>query len=558
MLRSLSKHLCTALAVSALLLTAGCGGGGGGGGVTVAGEVGSGGTGYQVVSGFGSLILDGTRHNDASASFMTEEDQGSALAMAPTGVMLGHTVEYGYDASGNMASVMISPELVGTVSAVTPNSITVLSTRVTINSSTATGPVTALQGYSDATAIQMGDRVAVYGSPKTDSLGTAFVQATLISQKTTGTGVRLTGVVSQYSASAKTFVIGGNTVNVSAAMISPAGNALANGELVTVWSNVTPVDSTIAASTVRIKLPASVNGNLTLSGAISGFVSTANFKIGSLTLDASSAAITPSGTALADSRYIVAVGKFDASTNKLTATSVTVYAPPASTAVELHGSVMHFVSPASFVVRGVAIDASSASVVGGSLADLVNGAYVEVIGAVTNNTVKATSLQIVTLNPLAAPMGSMLDLSGKITSFDTVTGNYTMTLASGTVVSASMGTSIFYSDGTASNFAVGQSINVRGMMNGNSLATSVVGFVTTPASSESSTGTGITHMEGVASNVTDSSFMLNGLTIQRNGVTVTGGGMMGSLAMMSGARVGVNVKLVAGQYIALAINLMNA
>ncbi|MFA7268230.1 MAG: DUF5666 domain-containing protein [Sterolibacterium sp.] len=543
------------LALVATLLIAGCGGGGGAAALLT--DVGSGGTGGRVLgvaTGFGSLIVDGMRRDDSLAGYSSEEDQGPAMAMASTGVMLGHSLELGYDANDRITSVMVSPELLGPVSAVGANGVTVLGMNVTINQDTTLGPVTALVGYAAPNAIQIGDRVAVYGLLKTDTQGAVSLQATLIAQKPIGTGVRLTGYVSQYNASANTFVIGGNTVAIGSATLSPAGAALANGELVTVWSDTVPAGSTITASSIRIKMPASFNGNLTLSGAVSGYASLADFKIRHVNIDASTATISPSGAAVADSKYVIAVGRYDSSTNKLTASSVTVYAPAAASAVELHGTVVNFVSASSFTVRGVVVDASSANVAGGSLDQLANGGFVEVIGAVVNNAVKASTLVIVSLNPLNAPNGAMLDLGGTITSFDATTGNYTMTMSSGATLNGTMGSSMFYGNGTAANFAVGQPVSVRGMMKNNQLSTSVVNFTQMAPMSAA----GSAHMEGIIYNVTASSFMLNGLTIQRNGVPIQGGGgMMGGRSMMSGARVGVDVQYSAGQYKATAITLQN-
>jgi hypothetical protein len=67
-------------------------------------------------------------------------------------------------------------------------------------------------------------------------------------------------------------------------------------------------------------------------------------------------------------------------------------------------------------------------------------------------------------------------------------------------------------------------------------------------------------MSGVVSNVTQTSFMLNGVTIQRNGVTIPDNWMMGGWMtgswMMGGSRVNASVQLVGGQYMATAISLI--
>lgn len=546
------SRLSATLILTATLLLSGCGGGAIS---TLLSEVGSGGTGLRVIgalTGLGSLIVDGMRRDDTLASYLSEEDQGLAMPMASTGMMLGHSMELSVDANDRITSVMVSPELVGIVSGAGANGITVLGTNVTLNHDTTLGPVTVLIGYASSTAIQIGDRVAVYGLLKTDSQGITSVQATLIVQKPVGTGVRLTGYVSQYNAAAGTFVVGNHTVTVGSAIISPAGTALSNGQLVTVWSNTAPIGNGIAASTIRIKWPAASSGNLTLSGSISAYAGNASFKIRNVAIDASNASILPGGASLSDGKYAVAVGKYDAVTNKLTASSVAIYAPAATTSVELHGTVQNFVSASSFTIRGVVVDASAASVTGGTAAQLADGVFVEVFGAVANNVVKATTLRIVSLNPLNAPGGAMLDLGGTITSYDATTGGYTMAMNSGAVLSGTIGASMFYNNGTAANFVVGQTVNVRGMMNNNALTTSVVNFSQMSAMPVS----GVTHMEGVAYNVAATSFMLNGLTIQLNGITLQGGGgMMGGRGMMSGARVGVDVLYSGGQYMATAVNL---
>jgi len=551
-----STRITAILAIAATLLLSGCGGGAV---ATLLAEVGSGGTGgpirvLGILTGFGSMIVDGMRRDDSRASYMSEEDQGPALAMASTGMMLGHSLELNLDADDSITSVMISPELVGTVSGVAANNITVLGTKVTINKDTAVGPVTALAGYTSPTAIQIGDRVVVYGLLKTDSLGVTSLQATLIAQKTSGTGVRLTGYITQYNATAGTFVIGNQTVTIGSATLNPAGTSLSNGQLVTVWSNASPIGTAISANTIRIKGPSGSSGTLTLSGPISGYASTASFKIRNTTVDAANATLLPSGTTLSDNKYVVATGKYDAATNKLTATSVTVYAPAAPTAVELHGTITNFVSPSSFTVRGAVVDASSATVSGGTLAQLSNGVFVNVLGAISNNQVKAATIQIVSLNPLNAPSGAMLDLMGTIGSYDSASGRYTMTTSSGTVLSGTTTPSMFYNNGTATNLSIGQAVNVRGTLSNNVLSTSVMGFTQMPAMP----AVGMTYLEGTASNVTATSFDLNGMTIQRNGVPIQGGGngMMGSSGMMGGSRLSVSVQFSGGQYVATAITVV--
>lgn len=546
---SFMARLRTMLALgAAVLLMAACGGGDS----TLAG-VGSGGTGFGVTTGFGSLIVDGMRHNDSAASYWSEQEQGSAMALAPTGATVGQSVEFSYDVNGNIRSALISPELVGSVTAVGSNSVMLLGTRVFINSDATLAPVTRLVGYASLADIKVADRIEVHGLLKTDSQGVVSLQATLIVLQAPATGVRLTGYVTQYNASAGSFVIGANTVKVGTAAISPSGAALANGELVTVWSAAEPVGNSISASTIRVKGLGGTSQNVTVSGAIANFASAASFQIRNLTVDASKAEILPSGATLGADKYVLVVGTFDASSNKVSATRVTVFTAAVPTQVELHGSVANFVSASSFTVRGVVLDASAASFSGGTAAQLANGVFVEIHGTVANNVVHASSVAIQALSPLLAPAGAVIDVSGTITSYNAASGSYTMTMASGATLSGSLGASMFYNNGTAANLAVGQAVTVNGMLAGGMLTTSVLNF--SPVSIAPSNGS--VHMEGIAYNVTPTSLMLNGVLIQSNGIVVQRGGMMGGgRDMMSGSTVAVDLQVSGGQYMATAITLL--
>lgn len=539
--------------IATLLTVAACGSGGVVGGILSLADVGSGGTGIAVLTGFGSLIADGVRRNDSAASYASEADQGPAIAIPPTKAMLGDSVEYAYDESGNVLSVLVSPELVGTVTAVAPTSVTVLGTIVDINADASMGPATAFVGYASLADVQVGDRIEVHGLLNSDSRGAAHLQATLIVRKIPATGVRLTGYVAQYDAASRTFVIGSNVVTMGSASISPAGSALSNGQLVTVWSNADPAGNAVAADAIRVKWPVGTSGNVTVSGVITGYGGAASFRVRNMNVDASAAVVGPGGAVLADGKYVVVAGSFDVKTNKLTATSVTAFTPAAPTTVELHGTVANFVSTSSFTVRGVVVDASSATFAGGTASQLANGVFVEIHGAVADNLVRAASVTVQALSPLQAPAGSVLDVSGVIATYDANTGGYTMTMASGGTISGTLGPRLFYNDGTAANFVPGETVHVSGMFNGGMLSTSVVNF----SQSTLASGAGNLHLEGIAYSVNATSFMLNGVTIQNNGLTIPGGAMMGGQGMMAGSRISVDVQVSNGQYLATAIRLLN-
>lgn len=72
-----------------------------------AGIIGSGGTGIGVATGFGSVIVDGVRRDDASARYSSDEDQAELAPIGSTGAMLGQTLEFDDDANGAMTAVRI-------------------------------------------------------------------------------------------------------------------------------------------------------------------------------------------------------------------------------------------------------------------------------------------------------------------------------------------------------------------------------------------------------------------------------------------------------------------
>jgi len=544
------------LVTAAALLLSGCGGGGAI--ATLLAEVGSGGTGSPLaaigtLTGFGSLIVDGVHRNDTNALYMSEATQGAAVTMPMSGAMLGQSMELTLDAGGNIASVLMSPEIVGTVSAVSASSITVLGTSILINNDASLGPPTSFVGYISLADVQVGDPVEVHGLLKTDSQGKPYLQATLILQKPAANGVRLTGIVSQYNAGNGSFILGNETVVVGAATISPAGTALANGLLVSVWSNSAPVGNVIYASVIRIKKPAQTNGNVTLSGPITGYISNSSFQVRNVTVDAGGATVSPSTASLGDDKYVVIAGNYDATTNKLKASNVTVYTSAAPTTVEIHGMVANYVSASSFTLRGVVIDGSKATFTGGAASQIANGVFLEVHGSVANNVVRATTVQFIALTPNQAPNGSIIEVDGTIASYDAKTGAFTMNLSNGSTMTGNMGAGAVFLNGTATNMMAGQSVSIMGRFNNSSLTGAEVNF-----QSGSVASPGNIMMSGVVSNVTSTTFMLNGVTIQRNGVSIPGGGgMMGGNGMMGGMRVNVSVKQLDGQYLATEISLLN-
>lgn len=530
-----------------LLIAVGCGGGGS----MLISLVGSGGTGQAlgIVTGFGSLILDGIRRNDASALYSSESNQDAPVSVPITSVVLGQHAEYSYDANGNVTAVLLSPEFVGPVSAVSEIGIVVFGTQITSNTDPALGPVTNFVGYGSMADIQVGDNVEAHGFLKTGSPGTTYLQATLVMKRSTLTGVRLTGIISQYDSGSGRFLLGNAVVAASAATRSATGGSIADGELATIWSNDLVSGKVINASSIRIKRPAFSNGNVTVSGPISNFSSISHFQIGNVTVDASQGAISSGNTGLANNKYVLVAGSYDVASNTLAAVSVKVFTSNEPTTVEVHGVVGSYVSPSSFTVRGVAIDASKAKFAGGSAAQLSNGAFVEIHGAVVENIVQATAVEIQAATPSKAPNNAVVQVSGVIASYNSATGVYTLTSDSDDNISCTLDSGVVYRNGIDTNLKIGQEVSITGVLNSTTLSSKVVSIKKAP-----NPNPGYMQLAGTAYDVTATSFRLNGLTIQINGIPIAGD-LDDKHSTLAGSHVIVNVRSENGQYVAATITI---
>ena len=537
------KFFKSLAAMSCVAILAGCGAGGG---AALLAGVGSGGTGLVAgtITGFGSVIIDGTHYPDTTASYDITGDSiannGAAQAISRTQVGIGARAEVDTDASGDATAVHLMPELIGVVSAISaptstlPGTLTVAGARVVVNASDPTLPITVYDGYAQFSDIQVGDRIEVYGLPQTDAAG-SYVAATRIELKPGCAGaaicpVRVSGTVGNLNPGATSFSLGGLTVDVgTATTITPAGQSLANGERVSAFSS-SPLSGTVMnADAIAIrKLANSVSGVVTmrLSGEIDHYVSTASFSVHGVSVNAAGATLSPTSLSLANDVEVIVAGSFDPAKNLLTATSVSQYDSKTIQA-ELHGTVSNFVSAANFQVRGVLVDASKAAFTpaGKSSADLQNNVYVEIHGQVANNVVIASTVNIQSVQ--GASDGSVGDLRGVVSNFSAATNSFTLTLDNGGTVTAVLAANPFYVGGTSSALQNGAYVSLNAALVGSQWQVSTVTFMLAPT--PSGDGGGVQNMnremEGIISNVdlTARTCSLNGITVDFSTAAISGG-----------------------------------
>jgi len=368
------------------LLTASCGGGG----VGALADVGSGGTGSTTigpVSGFGSVIVNGLRYDDSAA--VITDDSGATVAASALGLgMLVRVDGTLSDASnGRAATIRVTSQLLGPLSAIdlAAGTLALLGQGVKLTATT------VFAGVADAAGLVVGDTVEVWGALDPAN---ATVTASRVERKTASGAFKLMGAVTAVNSGARSCTIGALTVRYAGT--SFATGAVEIGDLVRVRAVLAPAAGVLVATEVEDvdafggdpgDAPTAKNGHqLGVEGVVSGRVTgSALFRVGNVAVDASGAVFS-GGTlaALANGDRIEVSGPVTAGVLVATQVEVKVDRDREAQEFELHGPITRFTSRASFVVRGVTVDASGSSVVfgGGTAADLKLGAVVEVHGLI--------------------------------------------------------------------------------------------------------------------------------------------------------------------------------
>lgn len=257
-----------------------CGGGGGG---SSAG-VGTGGTGsfaVGTISGFGSIIVNGVRYDDSSASIVDDDDSSSSLSALSIGQVVEIRGSVNSDGvTGTASSIAYYSALKGPVTAVNVGAGTVTVFGQVVNVT----PTTLFEDVSGLAALAVGNVVEVYGLP---AAGGA-ITATRIEREATSIGAfsgdfRIRGVVSGLVATSpgQRFSVG--TVTVQTDNATQIEGTIADGAFVRVRLDKTAIAAdTYTAKRVKVKNRVYESGvsKAEVEGLISEFTSSsAPFKV---------------------------------------------------------------------------------------------------------------------------------------------------------------------------------------------------------------------------------------------------------------------------------------
>jgi hypothetical protein len=488
------------------MLLAACGSGT----MTLSSGVGTGGTGITTgtVTGFGSLVIEGDSYSSATAEYLEGDDKDEAVPVSSLSVALGQQVQMLTNDQGNPTTVLVEPTLIGEASNVSASGMQVNGVTVRVNTNLSAGPRTYYAGLNGLNAVEPGMKVEVHGLYGEDGNG-PYVLATRIAQlPAASTVTRITGVVTNLNPGAGTFQIGSTTILYNASTsLMPEGTTLANGQLVNIWSPVAPSSGQLTGAVIRVRSLQGISGQAVVSGLVTA-LGGSQFSVSGIVVDASDPNLSAIVQSLKQGDFVVVGGKADAGTGKLIAASIRT-STSLSTEVELKGTVTDYVSSANFLVRGVAVDASSVTITGGSLE---NGAYVEVHGHIQGNVVRATLVEV---HP-TTPEGATVEYDGIVS--DLIGNSFVITLLDGTAFNVTLSDNVGYENGTASQLVNGARIEVEATQTTTGLIAYAIEFKDLePPSNED-----VFEASGIAYNVTPTSFRVNDLTIQINNLDVTG------------------------------------
>ena len=197
-----------------------------------------------VVTGFGSVVVDDNEIEDAKASVVTENADGT---YSNTVLQLGQRIKVEHDGKGTANKVTVDATVVGAISAVSTTDLTVkvAGQVVSVNSDISKGPLTIWAGgYNSIADLAVNDLTQIHGSLVYDSVSEAYkVTATRIQKMAALTSLKVSGKITDFNITAKTFKLNELTVSYANSKVRPMVSNLANGMMVTAFAPVSSLSS---------------------------------------------------------------------------------------------------------------------------------------------------------------------------------------------------------------------------------------------------------------------------------------------------------------------------
>ncbi len=368
------------MVLSASALSAGCGGG-----VDLASLPGTGGTGIFAqgpISGFGSVIINTIRFDEAAA-VVRLDGQSATAADLRLGMVASVQGERGADVTlGRASSIEVWSIAQGLVSAgqATPGA----SGQFTLAGMTLlTDPNTVFEGSTSAKPLGVGQRVAVWGlQAGADARSWRATRVAIA----TSTAVVNTGFIS----------VASSRRNINGMMLSGEPvRSLAEGVMVRVLGSLSTADGSLEVQSVELPGPtaaASQQGEAEIKGLVTSAPSASGFNLGSITVDASHASYEPANARITLGASVEVGGTWQAGVLK--ASRIELQDAQKVETVELSGRIEAFTSLSNFVVRGQRCDASGVSIAAGTLAALKVDARIKLKGIKAGDVLRVTEIAL--------------------------------------------------------------------------------------------------------------------------------------------------------------------
>ena len=283
--------------VALLFALGGCGGGVDSGGTGATNTYSSG-----PITGFGSIIVNGVRFDDSSATVTDDDGFPRALGLGMTVEVRGSAITI--DATGSRSSassISISSEIVGRIRSTSGNALDVLGQSVEVR------PGTVFAGSFPG----VGDFVEVYALY--NAADNVYV-ATRIEHKTSPPSeYRIRGKVLELNAIPGTFKLGTELISYSALAPGDVPAGLADGAIVRVRVKATPLAGGVWQAT-RLRDGASrpdEGAHIEVEGLIENFFP-GQFKVGGVAIatNASTDVVVPPGVTLGNGIRVEVEGSY--------------------------------------------------------------------------------------------------------------------------------------------------------------------------------------------------------------------------------------------------------
>lgn len=357
--------------------------------------VGSGGTGSFAsgpITGFGSIVVVGVHFDESAARIETDDGLLRDAASLQLGMMVEVVADEVVGAQAQASQVQIFSALIGRVDAVdSPAS------RLTVNGLVVrTHAATVFEaGFGNGLAgVMPGDVVEIYGAIDGAS---GEVSATRIERSIGATGFKFRGEVSGLNRTARTFSIGTQSFDYSAAAAAALPPDLADGVVVRATVNLQRggAGRWLVRTLATISPPKGEFDHVSVNGLINRFTSAADFNVQGLRVDATAAAVT--GGPLARGQRVAVDGVLR--TGTLRATRVSVRPEDGGDDFEMRGVIASVDAAArtfALVGRHVLVSFAGADIEysGGDASSITVGRRVEVEGRLSTDGTRLDAQQI--------------------------------------------------------------------------------------------------------------------------------------------------------------------